>query len=115
MAESLTVLPVDLISSMRVMNPKPFKNPTQRHADTAKEKLSAGPNPKEYQARRFRSLNIANTLSVIYERSNKASIKATKHIQAPIPEAGALTNKMGSIPRFNIASPFVNSAGTLLT
>lgn len=126
------------------MNSKLFKNPTHRQADTPKEKLTVVPDRKEYQARSLRSLDMANMLyvqvlddspntrqpptdclssvfgitlgssSLTYEHSNKGTIKPIKDTEAQTAKADVITHNMGSIPLFNMAAPFVDSAETLL-
>ncbi|KAG8947794.1 hypothetical protein FRC04_010280 [Tulasnella sp. 424] len=57
---------------------------------------------------------MANMLSLMYERSNKGTIKPIKDIEAQTAKVDAITHNMGSNPLFNIAAPFVNFAETLL-
>ncbi|KIO27368.1 hypothetical protein M407DRAFT_191699 [Tulasnella calospora MUT 4182] len=91
------------------MNPHLFKNLTPAQADAAKEKLSAPPDPSEYEARKF-SLDIAKMLlqvsSLMYERSNEDTVKAIKHIQNQIAKVDTLTTKVGPLPLYNLTPPF---------
>ncbi|KIO18852.1 hypothetical protein M407DRAFT_224543, partial [Tulasnella calospora MUT 4182] len=72
---------------VNAMNPRLFDNLTTVQADAAKEKLSAPPDPSEYQARKF-SLDVAKMLllisSLMYERSTDDTIEAIKNIKAHI-------------------------------
>ncbi|KAG8927417.1 hypothetical protein FRC01_007516 [Tulasnella sp. 417] len=94
------------------MNRYLFKNLTPAQSDAAKEKLSAPPDPSEYEVRKF-SLDIAKMLlqisSLMYERSNEDTVKAIKHIQAQIAKADPLTTKLGPINLYNTVPPFVDA------